>query len=33
VPEPASWMMMILGFGALGGVLRGQRRRAHGALV
>jgi hypothetical protein len=31
VPEPATWAMMILGFGAVGGVLR--RRRAGGALA
>ncbi|MDO6416455.1 choice-of-anchor A family protein [Sphingomonas sp. BIUV-7] len=28
VPETATWMMMILGFGAVGAALRGQRRRA-----
>jgi hypothetical protein len=28
VPEPASWMMMLLGFGMVGGALRfGQRRK------
>lgn len=27
VPEPASWMLMIIGFGALGGALRQRRRR------
>lgn len=27
VPEPASWAMMLVGFGALGGALRGQRGR------
>jgi hypothetical protein len=27
VPEPASWALMILGFGGAGAVLRGQRRR------
>ncbi|HEX3365116.1 PEPxxWA-CTERM sorting domain-containing protein [Phenylobacterium sp.] len=28
VPEPASWGLMILGFGAIGGLLRGRRRDA-----
>ena len=28
VPEPATWMMLILGFGVLGSVLRAQRRKA-----
>jgi hypothetical protein len=27
VPEPASWALMIMGFGGAGAVLRGQRRR------
>lgn len=27
VPEPAAWMMMILGFGAIGGTLRYRRRK------
>lgn len=27
VPEPATWALMILGFGAVGGVLRQQRRK------
>jgi hypothetical protein len=27
VPEPATWAMMIVGFGLVGGVLRSQRRR------
>lgn len=27
VPEPASWAMMLAGFGALGAALRGQRRK------
>lgn len=31
VPEPASWAMMILGFGGIGGVLR--RRRSDGPAV
>ena len=26
VPEPATWAMMILGFGLIGGVLRARRR-------
>jgi hypothetical protein len=26
VPEPASWALMLLGFGGMGGLLRGQRR-------
>jgi hypothetical protein len=30
VPEPATWMMMILGFGAIGGVMR--RRRQPGSV-
>ncbi len=28
VPEPATWAMMLLGFGGIGGVLRASRRRA-----
>ena len=31
VPEPASWAMMLLGFGALGTMLR-RRRNGHGTL-
>jgi hypothetical protein len=27
VPEPATWAMMLIGFGGLGAVLRGNRRR------
>ena len=27
VPEPASWAMMLVGFGAVGGAIRGQRRK------
>ena len=27
VPEPASWAMMLMGFGGLGGLLRASRRR------
>ncbi len=28
VPEPGTWLMMIIGFGLLGGMLRGRRRAA-----
>jgi hypothetical protein len=27
VPEPGTWAMMLLGFGAIGMVMRGRRRR------
>ena len=33
VPEPASWALMILGFGGAGAALRGQRRRQAAAAV
>lgn len=33
VPEPATWAMMIIGFGAAGGVLRSRRRDATAALA
>ena len=33
VPEPATWALMILGFGGAGAVLRGQRRRQALAAV
>lgn len=33
VPEPATWLMMILGFGAAGSTLRTQRRRTRAALA
>jgi hypothetical protein len=33
VPEPAAWMMLILGFGVLGSALRAQRRRDPQALT
>ncbi|WP_293901331.1 PEPxxWA-CTERM sorting domain-containing protein [Phenylobacterium sp.] len=33
VPEPASWTMMIAGFGAIGGVLRTRRRKAEVFLL
>jgi hypothetical protein len=26
VPEPATWMMMILGFAGMGGIVRSRRR-------
>jgi len=26
VPEPSTWLMMILGFGLVGGVMRSKRR-------
>jgi hypothetical protein len=31
VPEPGAWMLLIAGFGGVGGVLRGRRRRAAGS--
>lgn len=33
VPEVATWAMMLLGFGAIGGSLRGGRRQRNGFLV
>lgn len=33
VPEPASWAMMMLGFGGLGAVLRGKRRALSGTAA
>ena len=33
VPEPASWALMMMGFGGLGAVLRSNRRRAHLAVA
>ena len=33
VPEPATWAMMIIGFGAVGTMVRGSRRRTMAALA
>ena len=33
VPEPATWTMMLLGFGGLGAALRRQRRKERLALA
>jgi len=33
VPEPATWAIMLLGFGAVGGALRMSRRKASAALA
>jgi hypothetical protein len=33
VPEPVTWAMMLLGFGGVGAVLRGQRRRQAPSLA
>ena len=33
VPEPASWTMMIAGFGAIGGMLRNRRRKNEALLL
>ena len=33
VPEPASWAMMLLGFGAVGGAVRSQRRKLSFAMA
>ncbi|THD53370.1 MAG: PEP-CTERM sorting domain-containing protein [Phenylobacterium sp.] len=33
VPEPASWALMLVGFGGLGAALRGSRRRAAAAAT
>jgi len=32
VPEPATWALMILGFGGVGSTLRASRRRAYGVV-
>jgi hypothetical protein len=31
VPEPATWTLMLAGFGSLGGALRARRRRVTAA--
>jgi hypothetical protein len=33
VPEPASWAMMLVGFGAIGAAIRGRRRGAVAAIA
>jgi hypothetical protein len=33
VPEPATWAMMLIGFGAVGFMMRGSRRKQSGAVV
>jgi hypothetical protein len=33
VPEPGTWMLMLTGFGAMGAVLRRQRRRGHAIVA
>ena len=33
VPEPATWAMMMIGFGAMGGAMRSRRRRRFSALA
>ena len=33
VPEPATWSMMILGFGAVGGLVRRQRRQGAASVA
>jgi hypothetical protein len=33
VPEPASWLMMLLGFGLIGGVMRFRRRESDAVIA
>ena len=33
VPEPSTWAMLLLGFGAVGGAMRSRRRQKVGGLI